>query len=121
MDTWDCMIFVSLLVRAGRHEEAAPVLEMLQGESRLTLHQWWGAGSMRAWSLFVQGDADGAMHILQGLADQKRFEDEYGTPYESYLGLEDHPEFPSLVAKFRAWQTQQLELYQSLKAQQQGQ
>jgi hypothetical protein len=117
MDTWDCMIFGVLLVRAGRREEAAPVLEMLQRETRLTLHQWWGTGLMQAWSLFVQGDVDGAMRILQGLADQKRFDDEYGKPFESYPGLEEHPEFPSLVAKFRAWQKQQYELYQSLKAQ----
>lgn len=45
--------------------------------------------SMEAELLAMQGDVDGAMHILQSLADQGHFSEEYGSPYVDWLGLQD--------------------------------
>lgn len=71
---------------------------------------------MEAELLAMQGDLDGAMHILQSLADQGHFFEKYGRPYVDWLGLQDHPDYPALVARFDAWQSGQRELHESLKS-----
>ncbi|HEY5775650.1 MAG TPA: tetratricopeptide repeat protein [Xanthomonadales bacterium] len=115
MDVWDCTIFAQLLMRDGRIEEARPVIEKLRREGQNSLH-WWIRNSLEGQLLAMQGDMDGAMRILQSLADQGHFIEEYGSPYADWLGLKDHPDYPALLAKFETWQNGQRELYESLKS-----
>jgi len=120
MDTWDCTIFAQLLMRAGRIEEAKPVMEKLRREGKYSQH-WWVRNLMEAQLLAMQGDMDGAMRMLQSLADQGIFDEEYGKPYADWLGLQEHPDYPVLLAKFETWQNGQRALYESLKFELSGQ
>jgi len=114
MDTWDCVIFTQLLMRAGRIEEAEPIMEKLRREGQYSQH-WWSRSWMEANLLAMQGDVDGAMRILKAMADQGHFVEEYGQPYADWLNLKEHPDYPSLLAKFETWQNGQRELYESMK------
>ena len=115
MDTWDCTIFAQLLMRAGRVEEAKPIMDKLRREGHYSQH-WWSKNWMEAQLLAMQGDMDGAMRIVQSLADQGHFFEEYGMPYPDMLGLREHPDYPALLAKFETWQNGQRELYESMKS-----
>ena len=115
MDWFDCMAFAQLLVRAGRAEEAAPVIEILRRESNFNLHRY-GAKVTEAQLLAMEGQADEGMRIAQDLADEGRFSSIYGVPYVSALALRAHPDFPELEAKFEAWQQEQRARYEELKA-----
>jgi len=115
MDSLDCYILAALLLREGRQEEAAPLIELLQKEAPIGLDRW--ANQMANASLrLLNGDPDSAMRILQDLADEKHFSQFFGTPYWQFLGLRDHPDYPALVAKFFAWQQEQYQAYLKLKA-----
>jgi len=114
MDVWDCIIFAQLLMRAGRIEEAEPVMEILRREAQYSLH-WWARDWMESQLLAMQGDIDGAMRILLSVADKGQFLEEYGKPYADFLGLQDHPDYPALLAKFETWQSGQRDLYESMK------
>jgi tetratricopeptide (TPR) repeat protein len=115
MDSWDCIIFAQLLMRAGRIEEAKPVMEKLRREGQYSQHPW-GRNWMEAHLLAMQGDMDGAMRMLQSLADRGIFFEELGKPYADLLGLKEHPDYPALLAKFETWQNGQRALYESLKS-----
>jgi hypothetical protein len=117
MDSWDCVIFAQLLMRAGRIEEAGPVMEQLRREGQYNQH-WQSRKWMEGLLLAMQGDMDGAMRILQSLADRGIFFEEVGNPYADWLGLKEHPDYPALLAKFENWQNGQRELYESLKSDQ---
>jgi hypothetical protein len=115
MDTWDCVIFAQLLMRAGRIEEAKPIMENLHREAQYSEH-WWGRNWMEANLLAMQGDRDGAMRMLQSMADQGHYFEELGKPYADLMDLQEHRDYPALLAKFEAWQNGQRELYESMKS-----
>ena len=115
MDTWDCIIFAQLLMRAGRIEEAKPVMENLRREGQYSEH-WWSRNWMEANLLAMQGDMDGAMRMLQSMADQGHFFEGLGKPYADLLDLQEHRDYPALLAKFEAWQNGQRELYESMRS-----
>jgi len=115
MDGFDCTIFAHLLIHAGRSEEAQPVIRQLKDvegfESR-----WWIRGFYDAEYLLFEGKIDEAFLLLDGLADRGQFNVQSAERYEAFFGLEKHPRFPSLIAKYDAWQKGQVALYRSLKA-----
>jgi len=115
MDTFDCTTFAHLLIHAGRGEEAQPVIGQLKAvegfESR-----WWIRGFYDAHYLLFEGKVDEAFLLLDGLADKGQFLVRSEQRYLNFFGLEKHPDYPALIAKYEEWRKGQVALYQSLKA-----
>ena len=115
MDWFDCMAFAELLVRAGRADEAAPVIDILRRENAYDIHEE-GNRQVDAQLLAMEGRADEGMRMAQDLADEGHFPSWFGIPYPSALALRAHPDFPKLEEKFEAWQAGQRARYEELKA-----
>ena len=115
MSESDCIIFASLLVEAGRSDEAQPVIQQIRDRDTNSLTQWDFARS-EAYLLLIDGKLDESFELLDTWADQGHFNTWFGVPYARFLGLEKHPDFPALAAKAEAGLKVQRDLYESLKA-----
>jgi len=111
MDGFDVDIFAVLLAHAGRRAEADKILEVIRAEeaSRRVTEP---PGRL----LLAEGRLDEAVAQLQQAADRAVFDNFGMRPYFCYAGLDAHPGYPALLAKFEAWRKQQTELYRSLQA-----
>ena len=111
MDGFDVDIFAVLLAHAGRRAEADKILKVIKAvnASRRVTEP---SGRL----LLADGRLDEAVAQFEQAADRAQF-DTFGTrPYFCYAGLDAHPGYPELVAKFEAWRQQQTDLYRSLRA-----
>ncbi|MDH4073768.1 MAG: tetratricopeptide repeat protein, partial [Gammaproteobacteria bacterium] len=111
MDGFDVDVFAMLLRYAGRSAEADRVVELIRA-NRATR----GIDAPNGSTLFAQGRLDDAVRVLQERAERNEFDNWGIKPYFCYAGLDKHPAYPALVAKFEAWRGEQRSLYASLKA-----
>ncbi|MCI0517141.1 MAG: hypothetical protein L0Y45_04830, partial [Woeseiaceae bacterium] len=111
MDGFDVDVFAMLLAHAGRRAEADTIVELIKTEEASR-----GINDPRGRLLIAEGRLDQAVTQLQEAAARREFDYMGIKPYFCYAGLDAHPDYPSLVAKFDAWRVKQSELYQSLKA-----
>lgn len=116
MDVFDCEIFAQLLVRAGRSEEAKPIMKVLWEEVPIGM-QVERNRHMEAFLSMIEGKQDTAIQLLHENADQGYFPDEYDRPYFFFRDLEQHAGYPALIEKYEIWQENQRELYQAIGAQ----
>jgi TolB-like protein/tetratricopeptide (TPR) repeat protein len=111
MDGFDVDVFAMLLSYTGRQAEADRVVEIIRANQATR-----GIRDPDSQMLFAQGRLDDAVKYLAEQADQNKFEDMGIKPYFCYAGLDQHPGYPALVAKFEVWRAEQQKLYESLKA-----
>ncbi|HSD68300.1 MAG TPA: hypothetical protein VLB07_02050, partial [Woeseiaceae bacterium] len=111
MDGFDVDVFGMLLAHAGRRTEAERITELIRTEELSR-----GVHKPSSRLLIGEGRLDEAMTQLQESTGRGEFYYMGIKPYFCYAGLDAHPDYPSLVAKFDAWRVKQSGLYQSLKA-----
>jgi len=111
MDGFDVDVFAILLAHAGRRAEADKITALIK-----TVNASRGITEPTGRLLLAEGRLDEAVAQFQRAADQKEFDNLGIKPFFCYAGLDAHPGYPELVAKFEAWRKQQTELYRSLRA-----
>jgi len=111
MDGFDVDVFAMLLAYAGRRAEADTIVEVIKTEEASR-----GINDPRGRLLIAEGRLDQAVTQLQEAAGRGEFDYMGIKPYFCYAGLDEHPGYPALLAKFEAWREQQSELYRSLQA-----
>jgi hypothetical protein len=110
MDGFDVDVFAMLLAYAGRRAEADTIVKLIKTEEASR-----GINDPRGRLLIAEGRLDQAIPQLQEAAGREKFDHMGIKPYFCYAGLDTHPDYPLLLAKFDAWRVKQSELYQSLK------
>jgi len=111
MDGFDVDVFAILLAHAGRRAEADKITALIK-----TVNASRGITEPTGRLLLAEGRLDEAVAQFRRAADRMEFENLGIKPFFCYAGLDAHPGYPELVAKFEAWRKQQTELYQSLRA-----
>jgi len=110
MDGLDVTVFGLLLRRAGREDEARAIAAVLTNDP-------YRAHAMRdAGTLLLEGRDDEAMQSLEANAAKGGFGFFFIRPYAWYVGLEQQPGFPALLARAEASRAEDLAAYRALKA-----